>query len=116
MLDVRAGKLRLQRLHPRMSMMSEEFMPSACEVDVTGVNLTMYAMQLAGGTPAALVDWNNRYADADDEKCVSSSIAATGPSPSCPTSRFPLRPFSAALASALKTPTARSTMVAARPP
>ena len=29
-----------------MSMMSERFMPSACEVDVTGV-LTMYAMQLA---------------------------------------------------------------------
>jgi len=51
-----------------MSMMSEKFMPSACEVDVTGV-LTMYAMQLAGGTPAALVDWNNNYAD-DDDKCV----------------------------------------------
>ena len=48
-----------------MSMMSEKFMPSACEVDVTGV-LTMYAMQLA---PAALVDWNNNYAD-DDDKCV----------------------------------------------
>ena len=31
--------------------------------------LTMYAMQLAGGTPAALVDWNNNYAD-DDDKCV----------------------------------------------
>jgi L-fucose isomerase-like protein len=51
-----------------MSMMSEKFMPSACEVDVTGV-LTMYAMQLAAGTPAALVDWNNNYAD-DDDKCV----------------------------------------------
>ena len=51
-----------------MSMMSEKFLPSACEVDVTGV-LTMYAMQLAGGTPAALVDWNNNYAD-DDDKCV----------------------------------------------
>jgi L-fucose isomerase-like protein len=51
-----------------MSMMSEKFMPSACEVDVTGV-LTMYAMQLAGRTPAALVDWNNNYAD-DDDKCV----------------------------------------------
>ena len=38
-----------------MSMMTEKFLPSACEVDVTGV-LTMYAMQLAGGTPAALVD------------------------------------------------------------
>jgi L-fucose isomerase-like protein len=51
-----------------MSMMSEKFMPSACEVDVTGV-LTMYAMQLAGQTPAALVDWNNNYAN-DDDKCV----------------------------------------------
>jgi L-fucose isomerase-like protein len=51
-----------------MSMMSERFMPSACEVDVTGA-LTMYAMQLAGNTPAALVDWNNNYAD-DDDKCV----------------------------------------------
>jgi len=51
-----------------MSMMSERFMPSACEVDVTGA-LTMYAMQLAGDTPAALVDWNNNYAD-DDDKCV----------------------------------------------
>src|SRR6266478_4008260 len=51
-----------------MSMMSENFMPSACEVDVTGV-LTMYAMQLAARSPAALVDWNNNYSD-DDNKCV----------------------------------------------
>lgn len=51
-----------------MSMMSENFMPSACEVDVTGV-LTMYAMQLASSTPSALVDWNNNYGAADD-KCV----------------------------------------------
>jgi L-fucose isomerase-like protein len=51
-----------------MSMMSERFMPSACEVDVTGT-LTMYAMQLAAGSPAALVDWNNNYGD-DDEKCA----------------------------------------------
>jgi L-fucose isomerase-like protein len=51
-----------------MSMMSEKFMPSACEVDVMGT-LTMHAMQLAGNTPAALVDWNNNYAD-DEDKCV----------------------------------------------
>jgi L-fucose isomerase-like protein len=51
-----------------MSMMSEQFMPSACEVDVTGV-LTMYAMQLAAGSPAAIVDWNNNYGDEDD-KCA----------------------------------------------
>jgi L-fucose isomerase-like protein len=49
-------------------MMSENMLPSACEVDVTGT-LTMYAMQLASGSPSALVDWNNNYAD-DDEKCV----------------------------------------------
>ena len=51
-----------------MSMMSENMLPSACEVDVTGT-LTMYAMQLASNSPSALVDWNNNYAN-DEEKCV----------------------------------------------
>lgn len=51
-----------------MSIMSENMLPSACEVDVTGT-LTMYAMQLASGSPSALVDWNNNYAS-DEEKCV----------------------------------------------
>ncbi len=51
-----------------MSMMSQRLMPSACEVDVTGV-LSMYALQLASGTPSALVDWNNNYGD-DSDKCV----------------------------------------------
>ena len=51
-----------------MSMMSEDMLPSACEVDVTGT-LTMYAMGLASGSPSALVDWNNNYAN-DEEKCV----------------------------------------------
>jgi L-fucose isomerase-like protein len=51
-----------------MSMMSESLLPSACEVDVTGV-LTMYAMQLASGSPSALVDWNNNYG-ADENRCV----------------------------------------------
>ncbi|MBD3373637.1 fucose isomerase [candidate division KSB1 bacterium] len=51
-----------------MSMMSEQMMPSACEVDITGV-LSMYVLQLASGTPSALVDWNNNYGD-DPEKCV----------------------------------------------
>lgn len=51
-----------------MSMMSEHFLPSACEVDVTGV-LTMYAMQLAANAPSALVDWNNNYGTAED-RCV----------------------------------------------
>lgn len=51
-----------------MSMMSEQLMPSACEVDITGV-VSMYALQQASGTPSALVDWNNNYAD-DPDKCV----------------------------------------------
>lgn len=51
-----------------MSMMSERMMPSACEVDITGVT-AMYALQLASGKPSALVDWNNNYGD-DPDKCV----------------------------------------------
>src|ERR1700758_5053111 len=51
-----------------MSMMSEQMMPSACEVDIAGV-VSMYALQLASGRPSALVDWNNNYG-ADPDKCV----------------------------------------------
>ena len=51
-----------------MSIMSENMLPSGCEVDVTGT-LSMYALQLASGSPSALVDWNNNYAN-DDNKCV----------------------------------------------
>lgn len=51
-----------------MSMMSDKLMPSACEVDITGVT-SMYALQLASSTPSALVDWNNNYGD-DPDKCV----------------------------------------------
>jgi L-fucose isomerase-like protein len=51
-----------------MSMMSDQLMPSACEVDVTGL-VSMYALQLASGKPSALVDWNNNYAG-DLDKCV----------------------------------------------
>jgi L-fucose isomerase-like protein len=51
-----------------MSMMSESLLPSACEVDITGV-ASMYALQLASGKPSALVDWNNNYGE-DPDKCV----------------------------------------------
>jgi len=51
-----------------MSMMSESLMPSACEVDITGL-LAMYVLQLASGAPSALLDWNNNYG-ADPDKCV----------------------------------------------
>jgi L-fucose isomerase-like protein len=48
-----------------MSLMSEELLPAACEVDVMGA-VAMYALQLAGGTPSALFDWNNNYDDDPD--------------------------------------------------
>ena len=51
-----------------MSMMSESLVPSACEVDVTGL-LGMYILQLANGTPSALLDWNNNYGS-DPDKCI----------------------------------------------
>jgi L-fucose isomerase-like protein len=51
-----------------MSMMSEKLMPSACEVDIAGT-ASMYALTLAAGTPAALVDWNNNYNN-ERNKCL----------------------------------------------
>jgi L-fucose isomerase-like protein len=51
-----------------MSMMSNNLIPSACEVDVPGV-LSMYMMALASETPSALLDWNNNYGS-DPNKCV----------------------------------------------
>jgi L-fucose isomerase-like protein len=51
-----------------MSMMSENLMSSACEVDIAGV-IGMHALQLASETPSALLDWNNNYGD-DPDKAV----------------------------------------------
>jgi L-fucose isomerase-like protein len=51
-----------------MSMMSEHLLSSACEVDIAGV-LGMHALQLASGTPSALLDWNNNYGT-DPNKAV----------------------------------------------
>jgi L-fucose isomerase-like protein len=51
-----------------MSMMSEQLFSSACEVDIAGV-LGMHALQLASGTPSALLDWNNNYGT-DPNKAV----------------------------------------------
>jgi L-fucose isomerase-like protein len=51
-----------------MSIMSESLVPSACEVDITGL-LGMYILQLASGTPSALLDWNNNYGS-DTDKAV----------------------------------------------
>jgi L-fucose isomerase-like protein len=51
-----------------MSMMGNGLLPSACEVDIPGV-IAMYVLQLASGSPSAIVDWNNNYED-DEDKCV----------------------------------------------
>jgi L-fucose isomerase-like protein len=51
-----------------MSMMSNNLMSSACEVDIVGV-VAMQALALASGTPSALLDWNNNYGD-DPNKAV----------------------------------------------
>jgi L-fucose isomerase-like protein len=51
-----------------MSMMSNELMSSACEVDIAGV-VGMHALRLASGTPSALLDWNNNYGT-DPNKAV----------------------------------------------
>ncbi|MGA2275840.1 MAG: L-fucose/L-arabinose isomerase family protein [Bryobacteraceae bacterium] len=51
-----------------MSMMSNSLISSACEVDICGV-IGMHALQLASGTPSALLDWNNNYGD-DPDKAV----------------------------------------------
>jgi L-fucose isomerase-like protein len=51
-----------------MSMMSNNLMSSACEVDIPGV-VAMHALRLASESPSALLDWNNNYGD-DPNKCV----------------------------------------------
>ncbi|HEV2500101.1 MAG TPA: L-fucose/L-arabinose isomerase family protein [Terriglobia bacterium] len=51
-----------------MSMMSQNLMPSACETDMIGM-VAMYILQLASGTPSAIVDWNNNFGD-DPDKAV----------------------------------------------
>jgi L-fucose isomerase-like protein len=51
-----------------MSMMSNELLSSACEVDICGV-IAMHALRLASGTPSALLDWNNNYGT-DPNKAV----------------------------------------------
>jgi L-fucose isomerase-like protein len=51
-----------------MSLMGENRMPSACEVDVAGA-VSMYALLLASGKIPGFLDWNNNYGDQVD-KCV----------------------------------------------
>lgn len=52
-----------------MSMMSNDLMPSACEVDTMGA-LAMYVLAQASQLPSALVDWNNNYGEDPDKGVV----------------------------------------------
>jgi L-fucose isomerase-like protein len=52
-----------------MSMMSNSMLPSACETDIAGV-VGMHVLQAASGQPAALLDWNNNYAEDPDKGVV----------------------------------------------
>jgi L-fucose isomerase-like protein len=49
-----------------MSMMSDDLLSSACEVDICGV-LSMHMLRLASQTPSALLDWNNNYGQNPDK-------------------------------------------------
>ena len=51
-----------------MSMLSEMNIPAACETDIAGA-VSMLALTLASGQPAAIADWNNNFAE-DRNKCV----------------------------------------------
>ena len=52
-----------------MSMMSDNLMSSACEMDIAGV-AGMHALRLASATPSALLDWNNNYGEDPDKARV----------------------------------------------
>lgn len=51
-----------------MSMLGEKLIPCACETDIAGA-VSMYALRLASGEPAALLDWNNNFGE-DRNKCA----------------------------------------------
>ena len=51
-----------------LSELNERGIAAACEVDV-GNAVAMRALSMAGGGPAACMDWNNNYGD-DDDKCI----------------------------------------------
>jgi L-fucose isomerase-like protein len=52
-----------------MSMMSDSLMASACEADIAGV-VSMFVLQQAAASPAALLDWNNNFGDSPDKGVV----------------------------------------------
>jgi L-fucose isomerase-like protein len=51
-----------------LSIFSEGLVPAACEVDISGL-IGMLILQIASGTPSAILDWNNNYGN-DLDKMV----------------------------------------------
>ena len=51
-----------------LSEMNNRGIPAACELDVCNA-VAMRALNLASGTPAACLDWNNNFGD-DADKCI----------------------------------------------
>jgi L-fucose isomerase-like protein len=51
-----------------MSMMGENKLPSACEVDIAGA-VSMYTLLLATGNAPGFLDWNNNFGE-DREMCI----------------------------------------------
>lgn len=49
-----------------LSMFSEGLIPGACEVDISGL-IGMLILQLASGSPSAILDWNNNYKYEEDK-------------------------------------------------
>lgn len=43
-----------------LSMFGEGLVPAACEADISGL-IGMLILQIASGTPSAILDWNNNY-------------------------------------------------------
>lgn len=51
-----------------LSELNDRGVVAACELDI-GNTLSMYALRLASGEPAACLDWNNNYTD-DPDRCI----------------------------------------------
>ncbi len=51
-----------------LSELNDREFPAACELDVCNA-IAMRALSLASGNPAACLDWNNNYGEAED-KCI----------------------------------------------
>jgi len=49
-----------------LSMFSEGLIPAACEVDISGL-IGMLILQVASGSPSAILDWNNNYGNEQDK-------------------------------------------------